>query len=62
MGFGFGQTEQAELAHFLEHFMGGENFCCLPFVDMRIDLCINKTFERFLNLLVFMGPLHTLSP
>ena len=62
MGFGFGQTEQAKLAHFFENFMGWKYFSCFPFIDMRIDFCINKTLECFLNFLVFVGPLHMLSP
>ncbi len=47
--------KQAELAHFSEHLMGGEDLGLLPFIDMRVDLGIDEFLQCVLQCQMLRG-------
>ena len=53
--------EEAGIAQFLEHLVGGEDAVLFPLVDMRIDVLVDDRPQRAANLGVFLGKLHGVS-
>ena len=49
---------QAQVAKLLEDFVRRENFGGFPFIDMGVDLGVDKTLQGFLDFEVFVGELH----
>lgn len=61
-GFGFGQTQQPQIAQTLEYLVRREYFRLLPLIDMRVDLLVDIALQGLAHFQMLMGPLHDLSP